>query len=135
MTPPTSRKKICGRIASARTRPKNSSRKLRCLSGAKTLPSRFTPLAPVALEPEVALGVRGRLVVLLYLVGVGCEAVSPGGCDERRLVHPVGDAVRPAFQRRPKPCEMPGDVLEHAEMGQREPGGLAALGLDDRRFP
>src|SRR3954454_13261068 len=167
MTPPTSRNRTCGRIASASTiprsvadpprsstanaratgaiaepanettRPKKRSRKLRWRSGAKTpsLDSRFTPLAPVALEPQVALGVRGSLVVLLHLVGVGGEAVGPGGGDERLLVHSVGDSARPAVQRRPKLREMRGHVLEHAEVGQREPRGLAALGLHDSRLP
>src|SRR6478735_773070 len=69
--------------ANETTRPKKRSRKFRCRSGANApggLGSRFTPLAPVALEPEVALGVRGSLVVILDLVGVGGEAVGPGGC-------------------------------------------------------
>ena len=99
------------------------------------LGSRFTPFAPVPLEPEVALGVRGGLVVVLHLVGIRGEAVGPGRRDERLLVHPVGDAVCPAVQRRPQPCEVAGNILEHAEVGQREAGGLAALGLYDRRLP
>src|SRR6478735_8127231 len=77
-------------------------RKFRCRSGAKAprgLASRFTPLAPVPLQPEVALGVRRSLVVVLDLVGVGGETVGPGGRDESLLVHPVGDAVGPTLQR------------------------------------
>ena len=92
-------------------------------------------LAPVPLEPEVAVPVRGGAVVGVLVVGVGARDVGPGGGDEGRLVHAVPDPVCPAPHRRAQGIEVTLDVVEHAVVDQGEPDRRAALDLVQRPLP
>ncbi len=51
------------------------------------------------------------------------------------LVHAVLDALAPALERLAKLGEVWLDVVDDAEVDQRQPGGCAALDLDDRALP
>ena len=106
------------------SRPAKRRRNSRSRSGASadlTL-SRLGALAPVALEPEEAVPVRRGAVVRLDLVRVGRDDVGTSRGDERRLVHPVRHALGPGVHRLPE-RQVALDVVEHAEVGQREPRG------------
>ena len=79
--------------------------------------------------------VRRGAVVGVDLVRVRRGDVGARGGDERRLVHPVADPVGPAPKRRAERLEVALDVVEDAEVDEREPPRRASLDLVERPLP
>ena len=76
-----------------------------------------------------------RAVVGVGVVRVRGGDVRAGRRDEGRLVHSVGDALRPLVQRLPEGGDVALDVVEDAEVDERDAGGPAPLELVERPFP
>src|SRR5262245_53224042 len=101
-------------------RPRKRSRNSRSASTRRLCSSL---LLPVALQARVGLPERHRLLVRLE---VGAE-IACGLLVELLLAHPVADALGPLAQARSQLDEVPLDVVEDAEVDQRQPFRLASL--------
>src|SRR5262245_9491369 len=163
-TPPTSMKTSCGTIRAASTSPRSDAEPVRSrtanaiATGAIALPKNEIPrarkrrrnsrrasgprrlrglgtLVDVAPQPCVRLLERHRLRVHVYRVRIHRPQVGDGRRCELVLGGAARNALEPLVQAVVELVEMPPDVLGDAEVDQREPFGLTASELGDRRAP
>src|SRR5581483_800096 len=97
--------------------------------------SRGAALLGPAREAEIARGKRNRVVVVVAALDSRLLEVAGGGGDELLLGRAVEDALRPRVELAAERVEVPVDVVDEAEVDEREPLRCAAADLLDRRVP